>query len=432
MHAALNNTSPVLAAIEQIEAGLIILDNQFSICYCNQFVLSRLANKSSPLLGCKFADAFPEVNATNWFAQFERARNSKTTVQTIWRNPQYLIRLPQKSNANDAQQISPMQQTTLLYYFTDEQNAPFYGIAIFDNSTATQNYNLLHEAIQRLEKKQAIAEMLDQQLKHANERVLQAEKMAAIGQLAAGVAHEINNPIGFVGTNLKILADYVQQLIRLVDDIQERGDQELANLKRTHSYDFIRSDVIELLDDSNRGIKRIKNITSALHNYAQYDPSALTSIDLIETIESALTELNEYRREDIQINKLFAEQSTTQGNRPQIKQAITNLLTNAFQSINGPGSVTVSTYNDDGNAYITIEDSGCGIPAEICHRIFEPFFTTRAVGDGIGLGLTTVFNITTLHQGQVSVSSTPGKGSIFTLALPCRPLLANNALGNAS
>ncbi len=432
MHAALNNTSLVLAAIEQLEAGLIILDNQFSICYCNQFVLSRLTNTSPPLLGRKFADAFPETHATNWHAQFERARNSKTTVQTIWRNPQHLIRLQQKSTTDEDPQTSPMQQTTLLYYFTDEQNTPFYGIAIFDNSVAAQNNNMLHEAISRLEKKQAIADMLDQQRKQTNERVLQAEKMAAIGQLAAGVAHEINNPTGFISTNLKILADYIQQLIRLVDDIQEQGDQALAALKKTHGYDFIRSDVPALLDDSSRGIKRIKNITSALHNFAQYDPSAITSIDLIETIESALNELDEYQREDIEVIKLFAEQSSTNGNRPQIKQAVINLLVNAFQSINGPGSITVSTYNDDGNAYITVEDSGCGIPAEISKRIFEPFFTTKAVGDGIGLGLTTVFNITTLHQGQVSVSSTPGKGSIFTLALPCTPLRADNALGNAS
>jgi len=420
----------VVAAIEHIGAGLLILDSQLNISYCNQFILNRLPVKHPQLLGRPLAQVFPEVENPNWHAMLKHVRETGEPIQTVWRDTPYLIHLNSAANLDDGEQTRPMQQATILYSFMDELETPLLGLAIFDNSSAVLAHDMLLDALKSLKQKHDVMDTLHQQLKLANSQLLQSEKMAAIGQLAAGVAHEINNPIGFVASNLKTLADYVRQLLSLVDEMSEWGGLELEVLKEKYDYAFIRDDISGLLHDSNDGVERVKKIISSLRNFSHVGDEAFAETDLHEGIESTLNMVNNEIKYKAEIIKEFATIPPLECIGPQINQVIMNLLVNAAQSIEGFGSITLRTHSSEGEVCIEIEDTGSGMTPEITKRIFDPFFTTKAVGKGTGLGLSLSFNIIEKHHGRITVSSTPGIGSCFKIHLPIRqPLVPAIAAG---
>jgi two-component system NtrC family sensor kinase len=427
----LRTTKCVLAAIEHIGAGLLILDSQLNIRYCNPFILQRLPVKHERLLGRPLSDVFPEVANTNWHAMLEQVRETGEPIQTIWRDSPYLLHLNSSAHADEHGPSLPMRQATLLYSFMDDLETPQFGLAIFDNSNAAQTNDMLQDALKRLKHKHAVMNALHQQLKQANNQLLQTEKMAAIGQLAAGVAHEINNPIGFVASNLKTLADYVKQLLSLVDDMGEWGGLELEELKKKYAYRFICDDISGLLHDSNDGLERVEKIISSLRNFAQVGDEAFAQTNLLEGIESALNAVNNEIKDKAEIITDFTAVPPLECIGPQINQVIMNLLVNAAQSIEGFGSISLRTRSSEDEVCIEIEDTGSGMPAEISKRIFEPFFTTKPVGKGTGLGLSLAFNIIEKHHGRITVSSTLGKGSCFKIYLPLRqPLVPAIATGS--
>lgn len=414
----------VVAAIEHIGAGLLIFDSQLNISYCNSFILNRLPSKHPQVLGRPLAEVFPEIETANWHAMLKHVRETGEPIQTVWRDTPYLIHLNSAAHADCAEQAQPMQQATLLYRFADHHATQLLGLAIFDNSSAVLAHDMFLEALKSLKQKHTVTETLHQQLKQANSQLLQSEKMAAIGQLAAGVAHEINNPIGFVASNLKTLADYVRQLLNLVDEMSDWGGLELEALKKKYDYAFIRDDISGLLHDSNDGVERVKNIISALRNYSHVGDEAFADTSLLDGIESTLNLLNNELKYKAEIIKEFTAIPSLECISPQINQVIMNLLINAAQSIEGFGSITLRTHSTEDEVCLEIEDTGSGMTAEITKRIFDPFFTTKAVGKGTGLGLSLSFNIIEKHHGRITVSSTPGIGSCFKVHLPIRQPIA--------
>lgn len=414
----------VVAAIEHIGAGLLILDSQLNISYCNQFILNRLPVKHPKLLGRPLAQVFPEIDNPNWRSMLKHVRETGEPIQTVGGDTPYLIHLNSATHVNDGELSPPMQQATILYSFMDELETPLLGLAVFDNSTAVLAHDMLLEALKSLKQKHDIADTLHQQLKQANNQLLQSEKMAAIGQLAAGVAHEINNPIGFVASNLKTLADYVRQLLSLVDDMSEWGGLELEELKKKYDYAFIRDDISGLLHDSNDGVERVKKIISSLRNFSHVGDEAFAETNLLDGIESTLNMVNNEIKYKAEIIKEFTAIPPLECIAPQINQVIMNLLVNAAQSIEGFGSITLRTHSSADEVCVEIEDTGSGMTAEVSKRIFDPFFTTKAVGKGTGLGLSLSFNIIEKHHGRITVSSTPGIGSCFKIHLPIKQPLA--------
>ncbi len=414
----------VVAAIEHIGAGLLILDSQLNISYCNQFILDHLPLPPQQLLGRPLIEVFPEIETANWHAMLKHVTETGEPIQTVWRDTPYLIHLNSAAHAGCSEQAQPMQQATLLYSFADRHATQLFGLAIFDNSSAVLAHDMLLEALKSLKQKHAVTETLHLQLKQANSQLMQSEKMAAIGQLAAGVAHEINNPIGFVAANLKTLADYVRQLLSLVDDMSEWGGFELQALKQKYDYSLIRDDISGLLHDSNDGVERVKKIINALRNYSHIDDETFATSNLIDGIESTLNMLNNEIKYKAEVIKEFTAIPSLECISSQINQVIMNLLVNAAQSIDGFGSITLRTHSTEDEVCFEVEDTGSGMSAAISSRIFDPFFTTKAVGKGTGLGLSLSFNIIEKHHGRITVSSTPGIGSCFKVHLPIRQPIA--------
>ncbi|AHM60536.1 family 3 adenylate cyclase [Flammeovirgaceae bacterium 311] len=258
-------------------------------------------------------------------------------------------------------------------------------------------------------------------------QLVQAEKMASLGQLTAGVAHEINNPINFVSAgidslraNFTDIIDVAQQYFALkpADDAQER----IRQLQRRKAE----AEVEELIEESEQLFKTIKNgavrtteIVKSLRNFTRLDESNLKKADVHEGIDSTLVILNSQLKDrNIQIIKQYGELAPFNCYPGQLNQVFMNIISNAIQAMPAKGTIHIQTSTQAGWAVISIKDTGVGMSEEVKKRIFEPFYTTKDVGEGTGLGLSITYGIIEKHQGKIKVESTPGEGTAFILYLP--------------
>ena len=263
-------------------------------------------------------------------------------------------------------------------------------------------------------------------LKQVHDQMLQQEKMASIGQLAAGVAHEINNPAGFISSNLNSLQKYIcklneglafmEQTIRSVDDLEINA--ELKQMKHKLKFDFIQEDIEDLITESKDGIDRIALIVRNLKGFSRAEDDTLNSTDLQESIEASLSIAWNEIKYKAKVEKNYQELPPIQCLPQQLSQVFVNLLVNAAQAIEDQGVITVNTHQEKDWAVVEISDSGNGISPENLERIFEAFYTTKDVGKGTGLGLSICHDIVQKHQGTISVASTIGEGTCFTIKLP--------------
>lgn len=266
---------------------------------------------------------------------------------------------------------------------------------------------------------------LIKKLEDAQNQLLQSEKMASMGQLAAGVAHEINNPVGFVNSNLGSLQRYVHNLLRLLDAYEKlepslTGDllPALQQLKQEIDTTYLRKDINDLLEESLEGLQRVKRIVQDLKDFSHVDRAELEWADLEKGLESTLNVVWNELKYKAQVNKEYAHPPMIECLPSQLNQVFMNLLINAAHAIETQGVITIRTGFDAQNVWVEIEDTGKGIPAENMDRVFEPFFTTKPVGKGTGLGLSLAYGIVKKHEGRIEVKSTPGKGSRFRVILP--------------
>jgi two-component system NtrC family sensor kinase len=263
-------------------------------------------------------------------------------------------------------------------------------------------------------------------LKATQAKVIQQEKMASIGQLAAGVAHEINNPMGFILSNLNTLGKYVSRLddfIKAQSDLIGSIPDEVAvsavRAKRKDlKVDYILEDTRELLKESLEGAERVRTIVQNLKTFSRVDEAEAKPTDINECITSTINIVWNELKYKTNLTKELGDVPLTRCRPQQINQVIMNLLVNAAQAIEKQGEITVRTWHDDSSVFLSVSDNGCGIPPEILNRIFEPFFTTKEVGKGTGLGLSITYDIIKSHNGEISVESRPGEGTNFTVRLP--------------
>ncbi|MEW6669000.1 MAG: PAS domain S-box protein [Thermodesulfobacteriota bacterium] len=272
------------------------------------------------------------------------------------------------------------------------------------------------------------------ELKDTQALVVQQEKLASIGQLAAGVAHEINNPTGFISSNLKTLSDYLKDLFVLVEDylsmkqaIQGNGlaAGSLSSLlerieQRESAMDlpYILEDTPHLLEESREGTDRIRKIVQDLKDFAHPGKQELVYADINRNLDSTLNIVWNELKYKARVVKDYGVLPEVRCFPQQLNQVFMNLLVNAGQAIEKDGVITISTRAENGHVEVRISDTGIGIPAENLTRIFEPFFTTKEVGKGTGLGLNVAYNIIKKHRGSIELDSAVGKGTTFTIRVP--------------
>jgi signal transduction histidine kinase len=261
-------------------------------------------------------------------------------------------------------------------------------------------------------------------LQSAQEQLIQTEKMASLGQLVAGIAHEIKNPLNFIYGNTGFLSDYIQKMQVLLErfealpSLSVEDKSEIEKLKEGVHYAFIQQDLKTLIDNFTEGARRINTIVTDLRSFSRMDTDALSDVDLHSSIEMSLNLLRNQYKNRIEIHKEYGDIPTIKGYSGKLNQVFMNLLSNAFHAVRDSGDVWIRTRFKDGMVEIEIEDNGVGIPKEHLTRIFEPFFTTKPVGQGTGLGLSISYGIIEQHHGKIQVTSALQKGSAFTVQLP--------------
>lgn len=274
------------------------------------------------------------------------------------------------------------------------------------------------------------AEQGEQQLESTRQQLLQSERMASIGQLSAGIAHEINNPVGFVASNLAALERYLDDLFAIADacaaDVPMPAEQRLAELRslmRRLEYDYLKQDVLDLLAESREGVERVRQIVADMKGLAHAGSSRWQWADLHEGLDSTLNIARNEFKHHCTLVKHYGDLPHIHCIPSQLNQVFMNLVVNAAQAIEGSGEITVTTERvDEATIRVSVADTGKGISPEGLSHLFEPFYTTKPVGQGTGLGLTLSREIIERHRGRITVSSELDKGTVFALTFPIDPL----------
>jgi len=274
--------------------------------------------------------------------------------------------------------------------------------------------------------------------------LIQSEKMASIGILAAGVAHEINNPIAYISGNITALDRYTGKIKGLVEIYRrleavcsQKADLDsvsilldISEYREKNRIEFIQEDMVALIQESHDGVARIRNIVNDLRSFSRMDDLNFAEADINEIIESALNIVNNEIKYRAEVVRAFGQLPKIRCLPQKIGQVVMNLLVNAAQAIENSGEIRIETCQvsngrraTDAQVIIRIADTGAGIPEAILPRIFDPFFTTKPVGKGTGLGLSISYDIVKAHSGTIRVQSRPGEGSVFTVTLPVMPTL---------
>ena len=272
------------------------------------------------------------------------------------------------------------------------------------------------------------AAALDDQLTSAQAHLIQSEKLASIGQLAAGVAHEINNPIGYIFSNYGTLDGYLRELLGLLEayEAAEPHCQDAVSLQQIRArksamdLPFVKEDIPTLMRESKEGIVRVRGIVQDLKDFSHVDAlHEWQYCNLNQAIESTLNVVNNEIKYKADVVRRYGNLPEVQCMASQINQVVLNLLVNAAHAI-GPerGVITVGTDSNCTHAWITVGDTGSGIAPDVLPRIFNPFFTTKPVGKGTGLGLSLSYGIVQKHNGSITVRSEPGQGSEFRVTIP--------------
>jgi PAS domain S-box-containing protein len=301
--------------------------------------------------------------------------------------------------------------------------------SVFKTATADPSYQIgeqFNNMMHVLEVKNGELKAAYDELKSTHSLMLQREKMASIGQLAAGVAHEINNPMSFIKSNIGSLGTYVKKIMDFVQAQSEamtalglpEVEEQLGELRKKIKLDFILGDINQLIEESLDGTERVKKIVHNLKSFSRVDEAEYKAADINECMESTLNIVCNELKYKSEVYKEYGELPLTKCYPQQLNQVFMNILINASEAIDDQGEIRIKTWNGNGYVNVSISDTGEGIPEDRLNRIFEPFFTTKPVGKGTGLGLSITYDIIKKHNGELHVESELGKGTIFSIKIP--------------
>lgn len=281
------------------------------------------------------------------------------------------------------------------------------------------------------------------QLSSSQAQLVQSEKMAALGQMVAGVAHEINTPLGYVNNNIEMLREFFSQLNfvlqaheRLVNALlaPNASDIEIAeslaaidDAKAGMEFEQFFCDLDSLFNDTFYGVEQISELVTGLKDFSRLDQAVTDHVSVNDCIENALLIARNTLKYKVEVIKRLDNVPLIRCTASQINQVLLNLFTNAAQAIKTQGYLLIKTWADADNVYISVQDTGSGIAPENLAKIFDPFFTTKPVGQGTGLGLSISYKIIQQHSGSIRVASEVGKGTRFVIALPRTQILAKAA-----
>ncbi|MDP3859470.1 MAG: ATP-binding protein [Stagnimonas sp.] len=287
------------------------------------------------------------------------------------------------------------------------------------------------------------------ELRESQAQLVQSEKMASLGQMVAGVAHEINTPLGYARGNARIVRNTLGEIRGLCEsqgralsllNAANASEEEVAGAiavaeaqRQELNPDELMGDLESLLLDADHGLVQIADLVSSLKDFSRVDRSRTDVFDLNAGIDSAIKICNNQLKNRVEVIREFGTLPEIECSPSQINQVFLNLINNAGQAIQGEGHITIRTAAEPGGVVVRVSDTGCGMSEEVKQRIFEPFFTTKPVGQGTGLGLSIVFRIIEEHGGRIAVDSTVGKGTTFSVHLPLlQPRLAEAEASNES
>lgn len=277
----------------------------------------------------------------------------------------------------------------------------------------------MYDAKIELETKVREVEAAYVELKDTQARLVHTAKMASLGQLVAGIAHELNNPIGFIYSNMSHLKDYSDRMVKIIETA-ESNPKKLEAAKEENDFEYIQKDLPRLIASCEEGARRTRDIVLGLRNFSRLDEAKLKRVNLKEGVEDTLKLLAGELKNRVRVHEDFEPVPEVLCYASQLNQVFMNVLSNAAQAIDGEGDIWIRLRHlkETGCAEISMKDSGKGMPAEIVEKIFDPFFTTKGVGQGTGLGLSISYGIIKQHGGDIQVRSEPGKGTEFIITIP--------------
>ncbi len=300
-------------------------------------------------------------------------------------------------------------------------------------STFNQMSLKVYRARNDLKKKIKELELANQTLRDAQNQLVQSAKMTSLGQLVAGVAHELNNPIGFIYSNTAHLTEQTEKLFKIIEEIQ--SNPKLADqIKKDYEFEYIKEDLPRLIKSYQEGAQRTRDIVLGLRNFSRIEESQLKEVDINQSLDMTLELLKGEIKNRITVFKEYESLPLVHCYASQINQVFMNILSNATQAISETGEIRIrtslipSSSNAVGKVRISIQDNGAGMTAEVVEKIFEPFFTTKEIGKGTGLGLSISYGIIQNHGGDIKVNSKVGFGSEFVLSIPITQPEASNKI----
>ncbi len=360
--------------------------------------------------GCEILEVSPqEVLGKNWFDTFlpqENYAEVKEVFKTILTGEMNLLDFHENTVISSSGELRMIE---------------------FHNSLLTDNMGeicgILSSGTDITEKKKN-----EEEKRNMQAFLYQQEKLASVGQLAAGVAHEINNPMGFITSNLNSMEKYVMKInefmesqekfMNLVQD--DAGKEELQVLRKKMKINFIQEDIIDLLHESLEGADRVTEIVKNLKSFSRLDEEKIKAADVNECLESTIKVIWNELKYKVTLHKDYGEIPLVMCNAQKLNQVFINLLINAAHAIEKEGDVHIRSWYESGKIMVAISDNGKGIDSLHLNKIFEPFFTTKEVGKGTGLGLSISYDIIKEHNGDIVVDSQVGKGTTFTVSLPVK------------
>lgn len=411
--------------VTQLSIGACIVDNELNILFWNNFFADRLQLQSSDAQGKSILSLFPE-QATFLKRKLQSVFVLKNASYSYWEQRPVVFQF-KSSRPITGEECQMFQNVEIYPIFDEQQQVSCACITVHDMTVTASYHQELTRLTLKLEEEKLQQQQLINRLEEAQNQLLQSEKMAAIGQLAAGVAHEINNPVGFIFSNLQTLQEYLQKVGKYIDLLGKIIDKVPQNTLHAMKADYIKrnqlemvlADCPELVAESLEGADRVMAIVKSLKEFSHVDSTDWQDADIIHGIESTLRILNNELKYKAEVVRHYAPNLPHLYCQPmQLNQVFMNLLVNAAQAIENFGKIEVSVQEVENALEVKIQDSGSGIAPEHLKRIFEPFFTTKPVGKGTGLGLSLSYSIIHRHQGTIHVTSELGKGTCFIVRLP--------------
>ncbi|MET0357777.1 MAG: ATP-binding protein [Cellvibrio sp.] len=365
---------------------------------------------------------------------------SESVSQERWRQVQQLLASERKNQNSIKEKIRNDELGDFMQAFLSVLNGfevIVSELAQYSEQLQTMNDDLEQRIINRTAELETSNEKISESLSALQKtqgQLIQQEKLASIGQLAAGVAHEINNPIGYVGSNINRLDEYFTDLGQIIAEIDTSLSklppeaagivmQEIAAVKKRLDFDFLTEDFSAVISDCREGIARVKEIVQSLKDFSHnVDEKDFSEVDINNAINTTLKVVNNEIKYFCDIELDLQLDTKVSANLGQIHQVISNLVVNASQAMRETGKrglLSIRTFSNENFAVVEIEDTGNGIPEEIYTKIFDPFFTTKPIGEGTGLGLNISYDIiVNKHKGDLSFVSRMGVGTVFSIKLP--------------